>query len=186
MEIIEIKGYTISELSPDAKEKALDWLREGLYDEWWDYIFDDAKEVGKCLGIKIDNIYFSGFYHQDSGCCFSGYYAYQKGWKNALLDYAPNDAALIKIGQDLQAIQRPAFYELAGYIKGDDRYWRTNIDLHWQYSEYEEALNGVLRDFANWIYKNLEKEYEYLTSEAQLIETAEANGYLFDESGRII
>ena len=78
------------------------------------------------------------------------------------------------------------FLRIRGAIKGDDRYWRTNIDLHWQYSEHEAEINKVLCDFAHWTYNNLRSEYERLSSEEQLVETAEANGYLFDKSGRII
>ena len=186
MEKIQIEAYKITELLPDAKERALSWLAETLDYEWWDCIYDAAKEAGKCLGIDIDNIYFSGFYYQGSGCCFSGYYSYRKGWKKELKGYAPKDNDLLIIGKELQSIQRKSFYSLAGEIKGDDRYWRTNIELHWQYSEHEQAINDVLSNFADWIYNNLRREYEWLTSEEQLIETAEANGYMFDESGRII
>ena len=186
MEIVRIEAYKITELESSAKERALAWLEEGLDYEWWNSVYDDAKAVGKCLGIEVDDIYFSGFYHQGSGCCFSGNYSYRKGWKKALKGYAPNDKELLEIGQALQDIQRPAFYELGGEIKGNERYWRTRIDLHWQYSEHEQAINDVLSNFADWIYNNLQTEYEWLTSEEQLIETAEANGYLFDESGRII
>ena len=186
MEIVQIKGYTIGELEPEAKERALVWLAEGLDYEWWEFIYDDAKNLGKCIGLRIDNIYFSGFYSQGDGCCFSGYYTYRKGWKKALKDYAPDNKELYKIGLKLQSIQRPAFYELGGEIKGNERYWRTRIDLHWQYSAHEAEINEVLEDFAHWIYKALQTEYEWLTSKEQLIEMAEANGYLFDESGRII
>ena len=185
MEKIQIKAYKITELAPNAKERALAWLAETLDYEWWDCIYDDAKEVGKCLGIEINDIYFSGFYHQGSGCCFSGHYSYQKGWKKAISDYA-NDDELVRIGQALQDIQRPVFYELGGDIRGNERYWRTRIDLHWQYSEHEQAINDVLSNFADWIYNNLRREYEWLTSEEQLIESAQANGYMFDENGRVI
>jgi len=186
METKQVTVYDIEELTGKARERALDWLREGLDYEWWDCIYDDAKEAGKCLGIRIDNIYFSGFYQQGSGCCFSGHYSYRKGWKKALKGYAPNDKELLEIGQALQDIQRPAFYELGGDIKGSDRYWRTRIDLRWQYSAHEQAINDVLSNFADWIYNKLRREYDWLSSKDQLIETAEANGYLFDESGRII
>ena len=181
-----IETYGIEELEGRAKENALEWLREGLDYEWWDSVYEDAKEVGECLGIRVDDISFSGFYSQGDGCCFSGYYTYRKGWKKALKDYAPKGQELLRIGQKLQSIQRPTFYELGGAINGDDQYWRTNIELHRQYSGHEAKINEVLRDFAHWIYKALQTEYEWLTSEEQLIETAEANGYLFDESGRVI
>ena len=186
MEIVRIEAYKITELESSAKERALAWLEEGLDYEWWNSVYDDAKAVGKCLGIEINDIYFSGFYHQGSGCCFSGNYSYRKGWKKALKDYASKDNDLLIIGKELQSIQRRAFYSLAGEIKGNDRYWRTKIDLPWQNVEHETEINEVLRDFAHWIYKNLQTEYEWLSSEEQLIEAAQANGYMFDENGRVI
>ena len=186
MEIVRIEAYKITELESSAKERALAWLAETLDYEWWDCIYDDAKAVGECLGIRIDDISFSGFYSQGCGCSFSGYYSYHKGWKKALKAYAPNDKELLEIGQALQDIQRPAFYELGGEIKGNERYWRTRIDLHWQYSEHEQAINDMLSNFADWIYNNLQTEYEWLSSEEQLIESAQANGYMFDENGRVI
>ena len=186
MEKIQIEACKITELLPDAKERALSWLAEGLDYEWWDFIYDDAKNLGKCIGLRIDNIYFSGFYNQSDGCCFSGYYRYQKKWEQIVKDYAPDNKELYKIGLKLQSIQRPMRYKLEGEITGDSRHWQTQIALDWQHKEQEEQINEVLEDFAHWIYKALQTEYEWLTSEEQLIETAEANGYLFDESGRVI
>jgi hypothetical protein len=40
--------------------------------------------------------------------------------------------------------------------------------------------------YARQIYKDLESEHEYLTSEESLIEAAEANGWMFDEDGVLI
>ena len=62
METREYKVYTFDELSALGKEKALEKFREHNLDyEWWDCVYEDAKEVGSLMGIEIGNIYFSGF-----------------------------------------------------------------------------------------------------------------------------
>lgn len=45
--IITTTVYEFEELSDKAKEKARDWYRQfALDDEWWEYVYEDAKEVG--------------------------------------------------------------------------------------------------------------------------------------------
>jgi hypothetical protein len=87
---IEVKIYQYDELpTPKAKERARDWFREGnqqSYD-WWDAIYEDAKEVAARLGVDLGTkevklmsgksrydpaIYFTGFSSQGDGACFEG------------------------------------------------------------------------------------------------------------------
>ena len=177
-----INTYNITELAPSAKENALEWLREGLDYEWYDFVFDDAKQCASILGIEIGDIYFS----MDVGACFNGRFSYAKGWKKELKMYAPIDRELVRIAQELQAIQAHYFYNLSGAIDCNERYKSTKAVFHWSEDNMPvEDLSQVFTDFAHWIYRSLEKEYEWLTSEDQLIETAKANGYAFDSEGRI-
>ena len=178
-----IETYGIEELTGSAKENALEWLREGLDYEWYDFVFEDAKKCASILGIEIGDIYFS----MDVGACFNGRFSYAKGWKKELKMYAPIDRELVRIAQELQAIQAPYFYNLSGMIESNDRYKTTKAAFHWSEDNMPvEDLSQVFTDFAHWIYRSLEKEYEWLTSEDQLIETAKANGYAFDSDGRIV
>ena len=187
METKQITVYDIEELTGKARERALDWLREGLDYEWYDFVFEDAKKCASILGIEIDNIYFSGFYSQGDGACFNGRFSYAKGWKKALKAYAPIDTELLRIGQELQKIQKPFLYGLSGAIDCNERWKTTNAVFHWHENNMpDDDLSQVFTDLASWIYKNLQTEYEYLTSEECLIENAKANGYAFDEFGRIV
>ena len=178
-----INTYNITELAPSAKERALEWLREGLDYEWYDFVFEDAKKCASILGIEIGDIYFS----MDDGACFNGRFSYAKAWKKELKMYAPIDRELVRIAQELQAIQAPYFYNLSGAIDCNERYKSTKAVFHWSEDNMPvEDLSQVFTDFAHWIYRSLEKEYEWLTSEDQLIETAKANGYAFDSEGRVV
>ncbi len=49
--------------------------------------------------------------------------------------------------------------------------------------EVEDVISQALRDFAHWIYRQLETEYDYQTSDDQISEMIEANEYEFDETG---
>ena len=188
-----INIYEITELEGTARQRALDWLREGLDYEWYDFVFEDSKKCASILGIEIDKIYFSGFYSQGDGACFNGRFSYAKGWKKALKAYAPIDAELLRIGQRLQDIQKPFMYQITGAIESNDRYYRTSCgsaDINGRFADVPDSviddLTECFSNFADWIYKNLSAEWEYLTSEEQLIENALCNEYMFDSEGRVV
>lgn len=179
-----INTYSAAELEGRAKERALTWLREGATDyDWYDSVFEDAKKCAAILGIEIGDIYFS----MDDGACFNGRFSYAKGWKKALKAYAPMDKELMRIGQALQKIQKPFLYGLSGAIDCNERCKTTNAVFHWHENNMpEDDLSQVFTDFASWIYKQLQTEYDWLTSEECLIENANSNGYAFDSDGRIV
>ena len=47
------------------------------------------------------------------------------------------------------------------------------------------AITESAKDYARHIYKRLEEEYDYLTSEEAVAEACDANDYHFDEDGRL-
>lgn len=189
MQTKQITVYDIEELTGKARERALDWLREGLDYDWWDSAFEDAQKCASILGIEIGDIYFS----MDDGACFNGRFSYAKGWKKALKAYAPIDAELLRIGQELQGIQKHFLYQIGGTVGSNGRYYTTicgSADINGRFADVPDSaiddLSQVFTDFAHWIYRNLEKEWDWLNSEDQLIETAKANDYAFDSEGRVV
>ena len=194
--IFETEVFTFDELSDEAKEKAREWYREGALDyEWWDGVYDTAKTAGACLGIDVDKIYFSGFWSQGDGACFTGSYAYRKGWRKALKAEFGGDAyaRLTTIGEALQAVQKPAFYKLAASVRhtGNSTHeYSTTIDVDTRDMPEtgdrvdEEALKYALRDFMRWIYRQLEAEHDWLMADEQVDESIRANEYTFTESGK--
>ena len=49
----------------------------------------------------------------------------------------------------------------------------------------EDDIRQLMRDFADWIYKQLESAYEWDNSDDVVSENIVANGYEFDENGNI-
>ena len=194
--IIKTEVFLFDELTDEAKEKAREWYREGALDyEWWEFIYETAKTAGTCLGIDVDQIYFSGFWSQGDGACFTGSYAYRKGWRKALRAEFGGETLdkLTTIGEALQAAQKPAFYKLAASVKntnrGNDEYSVT-IDVDTRDVPEtggradEDELAYTLRSFMRWIYRQLEAEYDWLMSDEQVDESIRANEYTFTVDGK--
>lgn len=196
MRTIEINLYKYNELTDEAaKERARDWYRQGHLDyEWWDHVYDMAKEAGAILGIDIDNIYFSGFWSQGDGACFEGSYSYRKGWRKELQQHFGGEtlAKLERIGLDLQDAQAKAFYKLSASVAhtgGNYHHLFTYISVDHEdrrASSHEEGtITDALSDFMGWIYDCLESEHDYLTSDESVEEGLIVNEYEFTEEGEI-
>lgn len=188
MQTKTITTYSFAELSYEAKEKAREWYLEGALDyEWWDGVYDHAKEAGEALGITVDDIEFSGFYSRGDGACFTGSYTYRKGWRAALRAISQNPV-LEDIGRRLQAAQRLVFYKgTANVVNTGHRYCHENsvrIDCDPDTDTFTDAVTNALRDFMRWIYKSLEQEYEYLMSDECVDASIRANDYTFTADGR--
>jgi hypothetical protein len=185
--------FTIAELSESAKQKAYEeFLENCLFEDWAEFIIADAKTIGALIGINIDKVYFSGFSSQGDGACFEGSYEYKKGWKKALKEYAPNCKEVLEIAQGLQALQSTNFYKLSAQVVQSGHYNHsgcTSIEVTEKETGYsigddiEEEMKSLLRDFMDWIYKSLETEYEYQTSEKAFLDDAEANEREYYENG---
>ena len=189
MQSMTVETYKYDELSEEAKEKALETMQDINTDyEWWDSAIEDAKEIGRIMGIEISNIYFSGFSSQGDGAFFKGEYAYRKNSVKELIEYAPADEELHRIVKELRIVQGRDFYQLSANAKQTGYYYDAEIAVSREdYKEMsknaEESLKELLTDFMHWIYRTLEKEYEYLTSKEAIEETIRANEYKFTEDG---
>ena len=187
---IEKEVYEFNELSDSAKQQAI--TEYAIDYDWHDFVYEDAKTIGALMGIDITNIYFSGFCSQGDGACFEGGYGYKKNSVNAVKEYAPE---LHDIAQTLFNIQKRNFFQLYAGIKHSGFYYHefcTIIDVErdsyygQDVSENDEKdLQEALRDFMKWIYKQLENEHDYLTSEEYFSELCQANEWNFYETGEM-
>lgn len=203
--------YTYAELSESAKEKAREWYTQDWDFFSAEYVIDDAVRMGALMGIEIDmgpvklmgggvrlkpDVFWSGFSSQGDGACFEGDYRYAKGGVKAVSDECGgNDATLIRIAKGLQAVQKRNFYKLRAVCTHRGHYQHSgcmSVDVEDTRDDYrdiarddEREVTDLLREFADWIYRQLEEEYEYQTSEEAVAESMEANEYEFDELGNI-
>lgn len=200
--------YTYDELDDRAKEKAREWFAELVfsYSCDWEFVYEDADRMATLLGIEIDrrsyntvgggvghkpSIWFSGFSSQGDGACFEGSYRYKKGAVKAIKAEC-NDEELIRIATELQAVQRRNFYHLRATCTHNGRHSHSgcmDVDVVDYENEYrdlngdDEVVEQLLRDFADWIYGQLERAYDYQTSDEVVEENILANEYEFYQSG---
>ncbi len=208
-EIIETTVYGLEELSEAAKDRARACYREGGFDyDWYDAVFDDFERICQLVGVELATqrvrlfgggtraqscIWFSGFASQGDGACFEGVYSYAKAALKNIRGYAPKDTELHRIAGALQAIQRRNFYQLSSVAVHRGRYHheysmaitveRDGPVMQEMTADAEDEIGEALRDLARWLYRQLEREFDYLNSDEAVDEAILANGYGFTEGG---
>ncbi len=209
-QVIATTVYCLDELPEGARDRARAWYREGGFDQdWYDSVYKDFQRIAEILGIRLKTratrlvggrtredpcIWFSGFWSQGDGACWEGSYSYRKSATADLRAYAPQDQTLHRIAETLQAAQRRNFYQLRAEVSHRGTYYhaftmavsvtRDSSTAAEVIGDAEAVVTEVFRDLANWLYRQLEQEYDHLTSDEAVDETLVANGYTFTEEGR--
>lgn len=207
MRTIEVKVYKFDELSDKAKERARDWwLQCEMSEDWWRDVYADVDETAKFIGIEMDRkpvklmgggtrydpcIWFNGFSSQGDGACFEGTYSYAKGSVKKIRDEFPTDTTLHGIVDGLYELQRKRGFKVSARVDHTGHYYHsgcTSFEVDGLKEDdqagYDE-LKTLLRDFMDWIYKNLEDDHDYRTDDEYVDDAITANEYEFDESGDI-
>ena len=198
MRAIEKTVFLFDELSDAAKEKAREWFRGGIADDnWWsESVIDHAKHVGALIGFEVDRVYWRGFWSQGDGACWAGSVTYYRGRPSDVARECPQDAEIQRIARAWLDLQRQNSNQVRGRVSANDRYMRTSVSAYWaddreedddddgRIAYVEDDANQIASDFADWIYRSLEKEYDYQMSDECVDETIRANEYEFDEDGK--
>lgn len=208
-EVIETTVYRLDELSEAAKDKARAWHRDSAFDpDWYDAVTEDFARVAEILGVELLTrpvrlmgggsrqqpcIWFSGFWSQGDGACFEGRYVYAKSAPQKIRAYAPQDAELHHIADTLQEVQQRNFYQLHAGIRHRGHYYheycmvisveRDSPSGQDMTADAEDTVIEAQRDLARWLYRQLEREYDYLSSDEVVDEGIVANDYTFTDSG---
>lgn len=160
---IKINVFKYAELPEAGKKQALINLADiNIEPGWWDFMYQDAKT----LGLRI--ISFDTYSRQITGKFITG----AENFAKAGIEYfgqGPIRSLCLNFIADLESL-------------------RSN-EANTEYFRDEEAeilssalLKAVLREYLN----DLGSNYEHLTSEESVIDTIEANEYLFTEDGKLI
>ena len=176
MRVIETKVYKFNELSDEVKEKAI----EKLYDlnigvDWWDAAYMDAEnvgiqikefDIGRGQSIKIDFGY---------NTCY-----------NVASKIISDHGEMCETHKDAKEFIKDydnKVYELSDK-KDTEKVAEGNEDKFdkWLDNREEEYMSDLRHEYL----KFLRADYEYLTSEAAIVETIECNEYEFTEEGELI
>lgn len=167
--------YKFDELSPEAQETAVEklWDINVEHDCWWNCIFHDAAGVL----LKLDEFDLDSRRHATGD------------FIEAAIDTAnkivtEDDKTRETWGTATNYLEERGIL-VARYSDGiaTDIVTEDNeLDFDQECDELDkEFLRSILEDYSII----LQKEYEYLTSKEQIIETIHANNYEFDKSGKI-
>ena len=171
------------------------------FHDWWGCVEEDFKQDMKEVGIQVDKVYFSGFWSKSDGACFAG--SMSDGALKYLdhhhKDQFPMIRKLIEAGGGVYA-----------YCKHDGRYYHEYCTSFWtdndrfvgilecptefqeqvaeqwddlltnEMADLEEAITNQWRTYMKEVYRNLEEEYDYLTSDDEVWATIEANELIED------
>lgn len=157
--------------------------------------------------ISIPMIYFSGFCCQGDGASFAGDYSFEPNAVAMITEHAPNDETLKELAEELTVLQVATKLQYGGtyacHVSRQGMYYHSRTmtisdamvkdrgrhhpegDSDYSLDEgLDDAFEAIMRRFADWIYGQLNDEYDYLTSDEVLDEQLADQD--FDESGSII
>lgn len=198
MRIIETKIYQFEELSPKAKDVAINAAREcAEFSDYAGYTIEDAKTIAALMGWNISEVHYSGFYSQGDGACFVGGMQYKNNCLEAVQTYAPTDTVLHTIARRWHTLQQSNEFALSADVMHSGRYFHeysTEFDCfdsrtedgYVESAETEDDIKEIARDFMRWIYKQLQDEYEFQTSASNIAEMLINNDCEFTEDGGIV
>lgn len=126
-------------------------------------------------------------------------------FEQAIKDYAPKDEKLIYIARELDtftnyscriitsgrysheyAMNFTHYAKVSKYHHIAHETGRYSVDIdEVEENNFTKRVEETLRNFARWIYRQLEKEYDYLNSNEFIDESILTNNYKFDEDGNV-
>ena len=208
--IVDTLVYRLDELEAPAQDKARAWYREiGFEHDWYDSVYHDFQQIADILGLRFKTtpvrlygggtrqapcIWFRGFWSQGDGAAYEAWYSYAPRAVPRIRAHAPQDVELHHIAEALQQVQRRNFFQLRAETSLRGHYCharsmvievtRDSAAGQEMTNDAEEVVADALRDLADWLYGQLQQEYEYLTSDAAIDEVIIANDYAFTAEGR--
>jgi hypothetical protein len=170
MKTITLNTYKFSELSEEAKEKVINKLYDLNVDyEWWESVCEDAKNIG----LKITSFDLERNRNAEGEFILSANEVAQN-----IFNEHGESCETYKTAQSFMNDWQPVFNNYMDEMHED-----------YERQESEDKLMDIENEFLKSILEDysiiLQKEYEYLTSEAAIIESIEANDYDFYESGEL-
>lgn len=184
-----IELYEYEELPEDIKEKVLQENRHiNVEDSWWyEPVEDEWKERLEAEGFRGVKIAFSGFFSQGDGASFTAESVELPTFckaNKALTRFK----ALFKLEYLSACVKRTsAHYVHENTVRGDvETEWLIETDKCYTLrGELESTLTQRVRELSKQIYRDLESEYYYMTSDEAVIDTLESNEYTFRINGKM-
>ena len=148
-------------------------------------------------------IYFSGFSSQGDGASFEGRYSPRPGSEavDEIANEFVTDSELHRIAEQLALLQVSARIKHGQKLGADTKLGGSGychsgmmeVTVYFDVDDTDdpepedvEQLTQLMRDFADWIYSQLEAEHNYLTSDEHIDEALLDGDNEFEESGELV
>jgi len=195
-----MKTVTASELlildARQFQKEHEDWQQNAFDYDWWDDVYEYFKETCDGLGIRVDQITFSGFWSQGDGAAFDGRVDLTKFMEHkglhiehpALYLAVKDDGSYFIVRCSRTNDMRGGEYECyvnqtapSGIFEGlDQEAWEELVDAQEEDAQLEDAALEYCQELAGGLYRDLKIAYEDRTSEASFIEFCACNEITFE------
>lgn len=181
----EYNVYNYDELSKESQSKVLKDMNDINVDyEWHKYTIEDMEQRLETMGYKDAKIGFSGFWSQGDGAHFTASVDVAKFLKFHKL--ISKYRKVYRVAEDCTlTIKHRGHYEHEMLMYTDSETYGLSDAVTHELIKLESLVLEMAREEARDIYKTLEKEYDYLTSDEAIIETIKSNEYTFLEDGKL-
>ena len=190
--------HQLKTTDPKRYQKEYERWSYGAADyEWWDCVYENFKADAAQVGISVNDIKFCGFWSQGDGAGFTAtvnigewmrahkydvewpalYMAYEVSFSRATIDLSHRGYS--------QSVDAHRNYPIVpeGMFSGlDQDTWDEMIAEQERDFDIESKLKDFADDMSSKLYRDLEAEYTYLTSEESYIEFCLANDEYFEEN----
>jgi len=159
METVEITIYSYPELSDRAQTRAREWYLNSFEYPWFDEALGSLKGFCAHFGVELKNYEIS---------------PYSYSWVKTNAENRHFRGYTLKEAQQLEDKDLTGYcfdYSLTG------TFYKSFKETGCALLAFNEAVDKWLKDVIS--------DIEYNESEEAMLETFEANGYQFDESGRL-
>ncbi len=196
--------YQFDELpTAKAKEAARDWYRDCIDANDLEHTIEDFTQIANLLGVEIKTKPYTTrggatrhepqvsweLHVQGAGASFAGSWRCEPDGVFKIAEYAPQDIELSRIAGELA--KYPGYSANTGLSHQSSHSRGANI-LVFDPEDNEvfdddgpaKAIEEALRDLMDWLYKALDAEWEYQTSDEVIEENIRANEYHFTEGGK--
>jgi hypothetical protein len=185
-----------SKVTPEQRSALIEKYRDINTDyQWWDCTYSDFREDMREVGIAVDRIYFSGFWSQGDGACFEGGFTSVKTY----LDHHhqgqyPMIRKMLEHGGYVYvsckhsghychencttfSIEHDTFYHLIECPTEFHEQVADTMDkqLEYEIDDFEKDVIEQFRSYMQDLYRKLEAEYDYRTSDDEVWEAIVAN-----------
>lgn len=203
--VIQQTIYKFDELSKGAQQRAIEKYREqSAGDSIHEFIYEDAKTCFAYFGFGTIEISYSGFSSQGDGASFTGDWRASDVKPGEISDHAQNDPELDRLDAAFSRLAARCPQMSAMLTRTDNQYCHDmTVAATCEFGDDEDdgsdtpqaKLLGqanaraadefieLARACMRWIYKHLEKEYEFQNSDTTITENIKANEYEYDENG---